>query len=407
MFARAKTKEQFNPTLDYICDFTHNTLFLTQMPYVLKLTGELARTLTTVYSVFVESGKIPMKVPLKQLLRSRQFILSVCSLAMLMAAISVSSSAPELAGACLFITFVLIVALWCVVSVLVIVAEFITRKQLAQLHVMDKIMFCAGVAGFFCIVYGYVVEPYWPEITYVKIATKKLTGSKDKFRIVHISDVHSDPRARLEERLPPEIAALKPDIIGFSGDSINSPEGLPVFRKFISQLAKIAPTFVVKGNWDAWYFKDKDRFGGTGAIELDGTAQTVRIGSGDQTINVQMCGLPVGTKKTVHEVMQGVPEKDFRVFLFHYPDFIEEMDRSKVDLYLAGHTHGGQVALPIYGAIVTLSARGKQFESGLHKYGNTQLYVSRGIGMEGGMAPRVRFCARPEVTVIDVSGQSP
>jgi predicted MPP superfamily phosphohydrolase len=82
------------------------------------------------------------------------------------------------------------------------------------------------------------------------------------------------------------------------------------------------------------------------------------------------------------------------------------MEASKIDLYLAGHTHGGQVALPFYGALITLSKTGKKYESGLHHLSNTYMYTNRGIGMEGGKAPRVRFCARPEVTVIDISNSS-
>jgi hypothetical protein len=75
----------------------------------------------------------------------------------------------------------------------------------------------------------------------------------------------------------------------------------------------------------------------------------------------------------------------------------------KVDLYCAGHTHGGQVALPLYGALITFSKYGKKYEAGLYREGETWLYVNRGIGMEGGSTPRVRFWAPPEVTVIEVS----
>ncbi len=63
------------------------------------------------------------------------------------------------------------------------------------------------------------------------------------------------------------------------------------------------------------------------------------------------------------------------------------------------------MALPLYGALVTLSKFGKKYESGLHREGQTWLYVTRGIGMEGGPAPRVRFFARPEVTVIELAPQ--
>ena len=60
------------------------------------------------------------------------------------------------------------------------------------------------------------------------------------------------------------------------------------------------------------------------------------------------------------------------------------------------------MALPWYGAIVTLSKYGKQYEAGLYSIGTTHLYVNRGIGMEGGIAPRVRFFARPEITVVEL-----
>lgn len=52
---------------------------------------------------------------------------------------------------------------------------------------------------------------------------------------------------------------------------------------------------------------------------------------------------------------------------------------------------------------MTLSRFGKRFESGLHRVRGTWLYVNRGIGMEGGPAPRVRFCSRPEITLLELA----
>ena len=60
------------------------------------------------------------------------------------------------------------------------------------------------------------------------------------------------------------------------------------------------------------------------------------------------------------------------------------------------------MALPIYGALVTFSKYGKKYESGLYELNNTILYVNRGIGMKGSTARRVRFLARPEITVFDI-----
>ena len=78
----------------------------------------------------------------------------------------------------------------------------------------------------------------------------------------------------------------------------------------------------------------------------------------------------------------------------------------EIDLYLCGHTHGGQVRLPIIGAVLTSSQLGKRYEMGLYQGGRTHMYVSRGIGLEGLSAPRVRFLAPPEITLVTVQGSS-
>ena len=66
-------------------------------------------------------------------------------------------------------------------------------------------------------------------------------------------------------------------------------------------------------------------------------------------------------------------------------------------------THGGQVALPFYGAMLTMSRYDKKYEAGRYEVGKTTLYVNRGIGFEPHFA-RVRFASRPELTIIDIVG---
>jgi uncharacterized protein len=192
-------------------------------------------------------------------------------------------------------------------------------------------------------------------------------------------------------------AAEKPDLIVFTGDAINSPGGAPVFRRLMTALAKIAPTYAVRGNWDAWYWSKVDLFTGTGAVELDGVLLGKAAG-----VPIAIVGLPVTQEDRLPEMLATVPRDAFVLLLHHYPDEILTAQAGQVDLYCAGHTHGGQVALPFYGALVTLSKYGKEYEAGLYREGDTWLYVNRGIGMEGGPAPRVRFCARPELTVIEL-----
>ncbi len=250
-----------------------------------------------------------------------------------------------------------------------------------------------------CGLYARLVEPYWPEATHVRIESGKLPPGSRPLRIAQISDVHSDPTARLEPRLPDLIADENPDLILFTGDAINSPAGLANFRTLMSRLAAIAPTYAVRGNWDVWYWSGLDLFGDTGVTELSDRA--VRV-PGDLPAEVWVAGVPVGSMDRAAPMLRSIPGNAVSIFLYHYPDEIEEIARMGADLYAAGHTHGGQVALPLYGALVTLSRYGKRFEHGLYRVGRTALYVNRGIGMEGGAAPRVRFMARPEITILEL-----
>lgn len=268
-----------------------------------------------------------------------------------------------------------------------------------RVRVAERFSLALAFAGILCFAYGYFVEPYWPEVTRVRIESRKLKGATRPVRVVHISDLHCDPQPRLEERLPGIIAAERPDLIIFTGDSLNSPDGLPVLRALLPRLAQIAPTFAVRGNWDIWYWGREELFGGTGVRELNGEAVKVEAAGA----SLWVAGAPVGGAEKIEAALDAAPPDAFRLFLYHYPDEIPEVStKGKADLYCAGHTHGGQVALPLYGALITLSKFGKKYESGLYREGETWLYVNRGIGMEGGHAPRVRFFARPEVTVIEL-----
>jgi len=89
----------------------------------------------------------------------------------------------------------------------------------------------------------------------------------------------------------------------------------------------------------------------------------------------------------------------------HSPDLVEAASERGIDLYLAGHTHGGQIRLPLYGAIATSSIYYKEYEAGWFQVERTHLYVSRGLGLEGASAPRARFLCRPEVAVHTLRGR--
>lgn len=257
------------------------------------------------------------------------------------------------------------------------------------------ILFIAAV-GVGCVGYGFI-EPYRLSISRVTVPTSKLAQGLQPIRIVHLSDIHSDATVRLEKEIPAVVAGMKPDLICFTGDAFNSSSGIPNFRALMSALTRIAPTFVVQGNWDRRSWRRFRPTEGLNLTELNGTAIRAEI----RGTPVWISGLATNNVERLTETLNAVPRDQLSVFLFHYPDLIVDVAGKGPDLYLAGHTHGGQIALPLFGAILTRSKFGKRYEAGLYREQETYLYVSRGIGMGSGL-PRVRFLAPPEVVVLDL-----
>src|SRR5687767_3718188 len=87
-----------------------------------------------------------------------------------------------------------------------------------------RLIFGLAITGIGCVLYGYFIEPYKLTVRRVALRSEKLPKNSAPIRIVHISDLHSDPSPRLESELPEAIAWQNPDIVVFSGDSLNSPQ---------------------------------------------------------------------------------------------------------------------------------------------------------------------------------------
>lgn len=254
-----------------------------------------------------------------------------------------------------------------------------------------------GVASFglCCVVYGACIEADWLTTTQIEVRTPKLQRG-ERVRIVLLSDLHVRHPSRALAELPAAVTALEPDLLIFTGDSIATRRALPLFREVLGGLPAKHGRFAVKGNHDVWYFPKSDLFGGGVAHELTGSA-TVAAG-------LVLCGVPYGSEGLLARCLSDHPE-GFRVVVHHTPDSVEDLQGLQPDLYLAGHTHGGQIRLPFYGALMTMSQFDKRYEMGRYQVGPTTLFVTRGVGFEPLPAPRVRFLCPPEIAVIDVIGE--
>jgi predicted MPP superfamily phosphohydrolase len=248
-----------------------------------------------------------------------------------------------------------------------------------------------GLVG--AVLYARFIEPM--HLT-VHRETIPLADLAAPLRVVLFSDVHTDPRFPIDDRLVEVIGQEHPDLLLFIGDSINTASGARRFRDTLARLQ--APVkLAIRGNWDVWYWDDIDLFGGTGFTELS---------SGWRQLKVRGIPLRVGAHAYVDAwspekvVPAPPPGPGPTIFLYHATDYAHVAAQRGIDLYLNGDTHGGQVALPFYGPLLSIGRRGREFSRGLYQVGKTAVIVTPGIGVERSFP--LRFLVPPEVTVLDL-----
>lgn len=232
--------------------------------------------------------------------------------------------------------------------------------------------------------------------------------SNTPLRIVHLSDIHVERITHRERELIERVNQLQPDLILMTGDYLNidyahDPQTQKDGRAVLSQLSAPYGVYAIPGSPpvdtpDAL----QAVFDGLKITLLQDEVRPLEIKK--QKIYLVGVSLRRGRQdsETMRSLMETIPQEAYTILLYHTPDLAEAAARTGIDLYLAGHTHGGQIRLPWYGALVTSSAYGKRFEAGLYHIDQTSLYVSRGIGMEGLRLPRARFLCPPEIIVIDI-----
>jgi predicted MPP superfamily phosphohydrolase len=286
------------------------------------------------------------------------------------------------------------------VSTLGLILARLGRRRMSR---QEKWVAWASVAmlGALVLAFEYAkhIEANWLSETRVELETDRLPRG-ERLRIVLLSDLHVDDPSPVLDELPARINALSPDLFVFTGDSINRRDGAVLFRQLLGRFNARLGRFAVRGNHDVWYWSDIDLFGGGVATELTGDPITLDEG------RITLCGAPYARSDLLAPCLAG-HAKGLRLVAYHTPDLVEDLaalGEFAPDLYLAGHTHGGQVRAPFFGALATASRFYKRYEMGLYHVGPTTLFVSRGIGFEPAPSPRIRFLCRPELAVLDLIG---
>ncbi|MCX6897663.1 MAG: metallophosphoesterase [Verrucomicrobia bacterium] len=256
----------------------------------------------------------------------------------------------------------------------------------------------AGI-GILCMAYGLMLEPRRVTVKAYAIETSKLPLGQ-RVRLVHMADLHVRENGPRERTLPDIVRLLHPDVILHTGDVFGTRTDV---ASIIVKLLRSwdVPQYACEGNLDGLGdFKDCMRQ--AGVITLNGIRPAICKVRG---IRLSISGFPSGAEPAMRNSLRGLSPDDFNIVLYHHPEGFPETWETRTDLMLAGHTHGGQVRLPFYGALITLDRFSKRWESGLFDEHGVKLVVSRGLGCEPGI-PEMRFCCPPEVVVIDLIGRS-
>lgn len=255
--------------------------------------------------------------------------------------------------------------------------------------------------------YAFLVEPRWLQVTRTPIHVRGLHPDLEGFRIALLTDLHAGEgtplslirrACRLAMRERPDLVAVTGD---FAADSATSFRGV---LDAIGDLRAPHGVYAVPGNHDHTVGIERwrrDVAASPALTDLTNTALLREVGG------ARLC------VAGVDDLSQGAPtlaelpppeRRDFTLLLAHDPDQAERARRAydRVDLIVSGHTHGGQVRLPLVGALRNPAERDDLYEEGLRRRPWTQVYTSRGVGT---VHIPVRFLCRPEVAMLELTGR--
>jgi predicted MPP superfamily phosphohydrolase len=284
------------------------------------------------------------------------------------------------------------------------------RGTLRESKLPAVLFWLANGAMVLWMVDAFLVEPLMVEMTELTLAFEELDPAERPVRIVHLTDTHIERIGVREERVIEEVNEQDPDLIVLTGDYLNTsylsdPTAAEHWRRMIGQLEAPYGIYATRGSVEPSPASMVQLLEGTRVVWLEQEAVQVPV----RGETVTLVGVACSHNMTIDsarlaEALRGVSESDLTVLLYHSPDLIPEAAEHGVDLVLGGHTHGGQIRLPFYGAVIAASAFGTKYAAGLYQEGGTQMVISRGLGFEGGIFPRARFLCRPEIVSIDLVG---
>lgn len=255
-----------------------------------------------------------------------------------------------------------------------------------------------GCATILATVDAFLIEPTSLEVNRHTVVSAKVDAP---LRIAVLADIQTDSVGAHERAAFEAVAAADVDLVLIPGDVIQAFDESTYDRAWTDLVRTAraagleAPLGVIATPGDVdWPDQLDSRTAQIGWTLLSNPAHSVALRS-----DVDLTALSLADSATAGHLER--PRDTFHIVVGHRPDYA--LGAVDADLLVAGHTHGGQVQLPWFGPLLTLSHVPRDWAHGRTELeGGRTLIVSRGVGMERGIAPRLRFGCRPEVVLIDV-----
>ncbi|MBX3313022.1 MAG: metallophosphoesterase [Actinobacteria bacterium] len=258
-------------------------------------------------------------------------------------------------------------------------------------------------------VYATHIEPTWLRVDHHDVAIAPERAGEDPLTIAVLADIQTSDVGSYEHRAVREAMAAEPDLVLLPGDLFQgdrSAADTAAMRELLEELHAPGGVYFVQG--DSEHGDYHDLVAGTGVTVLDD--RVVEISIGDRTVRIGGTRLDYqskGAEEVRQSLLATADDGAITILLGHRPDTALMLpSNSRVDLTVAGHTHGGQIVVPFYGPLVTMSdvprdvARG-----GVGEIDGNRILVSPGIGLERGHAPQVRFGNRPAVAIVTLADE--
>jgi hypothetical protein len=287
-----------------------------------------------------------------------------------------------------------------------------SNQKLSRRQFIKRLTLYTGGAfltGAALVTYPVFIERYLVRCTFYQITVPHLPPAFEGLRIAHLTDLHFGRLVPLSfiQRVVNQTNRLGADVIVCTGDYVHdthTTESIDLVWPVLAELKAPMGVYAVLGNHDHWADFNRSLFWLRKSGQ-DCYKKAVRLERRGDALWLGGAGDAYEDDHGIDATFASVPDQACKICLAHNPDTVDETYQTRVDLFLCGHTHGGQIWMPIFNrpfSDAQLPVQNKDYVSGFIRSGHKRLFISRGIGWA--VLP-IRFNCPPEIAVLELTAE--